>query len=166
MADRSLLLDEEELTLADAIGEIGLDRVCSVDWEKQLKIFNKQLEWAETFQKPVVIHCVKAFEEVMQSLVRRTLPAVIFHGFIGSKEQATRALKAGYYLSFGLRTIASRKTIEALRQTPLDHLFVESDEDPTPIAQIYAEIARLREVSIETLIEHTTTNYTRIFGKE
>lgn len=166
LADRGLVLNEEEISLADAIGEIGLDRACSVNWEDQIRVFNAQLEWAGKYQKPVVLHCVKAFEEVMQTINGRRLPAVIFHGFIGSKEQAVRALKAGYYLSFGRRTLTSRKTIDALRLTPLNRLFVESDEDPTPIAQIYAEIARLREVSIDTLIEHTTLNYERIFRKE
>lgn len=65
-----------------------------------------------------MLHCVRAFEPVMLELAAREPRAVIFHGFIGSPEQARRALEKGYYLSFGVRTFSSPKTMEALRETP------------------------------------------------
>jgi TatD DNase family protein len=92
------------------------------------------------------------------------LRAVIFHGFIGSKEQAQRAVKQGYYLSFGERTFNSPKTIEALRSTPLSSLFVESDESSTPIEEIYAKIAELRGISVAELATATEENFNRIFN--
>ena len=83
---------------AKAIGEIGLDFLCDVPREAQIAIFRAQLALAERLKKPVVLHCVKAFEEVMRVLRDFHLAAVIFHGFIGSVEQAQRAVKQGYYL--------------------------------------------------------------------
>ena len=160
------LPSEVAIMAAEAIGEIGLDKVCAVDFEQQKAVFAAQLDLAERFAKPVVLHCVRAFEEVMRCLEGRTLPAVIFHGFIGSKEQAERALQRGYYLSFGVRTARSPKSVEALRHTPLDRLFVESDEEMTPIETIYEEVATLRGVSVEELRSVTLANYTRIFGKQ
>ena len=153
----------EAIEAADAVGEIGLDKACGVDFEMQRALFVKQLELAERFEKPVVLHCVRAFEEVMTLLERHTLRAVIFHGFIGSREQASRAVKKGYYLSFGARTEGSNKTIEALRETPLERLFVETDEAETTIEAMYQTIARLRGTEVEELEEATAENYKRIF---
>lgn len=153
----------EAIEAADAVGEIGLDKACGVDFEMQRALFVKQLELAERFEKPVVLHCVRAFEEVMTLLERHTLRAVLFHGFIGSREQASRAVKKGYYLSFGARTEGSNKTIEALRATPLERLFVETDEADTTIEAMYLTIARLRGTEVEELEEATKGNYKRIF---
>lgn len=153
----------EAIEAADAVGEIGLDKACGVDFEMQRALFVKQLELAERFEKPVVLHCVRAFEEVMTLLERYTLRAVLFHGFIGSREQASRAVKKGYYLSFGARTEGSNKTIEALRETPLERLFVETDEADTTIEAMYLTIARLRGTEVEELEAATAENYKRIF---
>ena len=147
----------------DAVGEIGLDYACDVPREVQMAIFRAQLTLAERLEKPVVLHCVRAFEDVMRALAHHHLRAVIFHGFIGSKEQAQRAINQGYYLSFGERTFHSPKSIEALRSTPLSHLFVESDESTTPIEKIYVEIAELRGVSTEDLLAATEENFHKIF---
>lgn len=156
----------EAVAAADAVGEIGLDRACKVDFECQRRVFEEQLRLAEEQQKAVVLHCVKAFEEMMTTLDKHTLCAVIFHGFIGSKEQAARAVKKGYYLSFGARTEGSKKTIEALRITPLDRLFVETDEAEVTIESMYQTIARLRDIEVEELKRATAANYKRIFPKE
>ena len=158
---------EAEILSADAVGEIGLDKACEVDFEQQRAVFEAQLRLAEQHKKPVVVHCVRAFEEVISALEKFTLKAVIFHGFIGSQEQAARAVKKGYFLSFGARTERSKKTIEALRATPLDRLFVETDEADTPIAEMYALVARLRNTEVEEIEEATSRNYERIlFSKE
>ena len=148
---------------ADAIGEIGLDFACDIGCETQIWSFRAQLALAERLEKPVVLHCVRAFEYIMMTLEKYRLKAVIFHGFIGSVEQAQRAVRQGHYLSFGERTFRSPKTIEALRSTPLSQLFVETDESTTPIEEIYAKIAELRGVDIEELLRATEENFRRIF---
>ncbi len=152
----------EQASAADFIGEIGLDALCGVDFEQQLSIFREQLSLAERLRKPVVLHCVRTFEQMMSELSKHTLRAVVFHGFIGSPEQAKRAIERGYFLSFGERTFRSPKTIEALRQTPLSQIFIETDESPTPIAKIYEQIAELRGVTLAQLITATEKNLERI----
>lgn len=166
-AATGVIPSEAEILSADAVGEIGLDKACEVDFEQQRAVFEAQLRLAEQHKKPVVVHCVRAFEEVISALEKFTLKAVIFHGFIGSQEQAARAVKKGYFLSFGARTERSKKTIEALRATPLDRLFVETDEADTPIAEMYALVARLRGLEVEELAAEVSQNYERIlFSKE
>ena len=149
---------------ADAVGEIGLDFACDVPREVQIALFRAQLALAERHEKAVVLHSVRAFEEVMKIVADYRLRAVIFHGFVGSKEQAQQAVHQGYYLSFGERTFRSPKTIEALRSTPLSSLFVETDESTTPIEEIYDRIALLRGISVTELIATTEDNFKRIFN--
>ena len=155
---------EREVAEADAVGEIGLDFACDVSREEQERVLRAQLAIAERLQKPVVLHCVRAFEPTMAMLDGVRLPAVIFHGFIGSSEQARRAVAQGYYLSFGERTFRSPKTIEAMKQTPLSQIFVETDESQTPIVEIYERIADLRGISLDQLIAVTRENFERILG--
>ena len=155
---------ESAVADADAVGEIGLDFACNVSREAQMVIFRTQLALAERHEKPVVLHCVRAFEDVMKIVADYHLKAVIFHGFIGSIEQAQRAVKQGYYLSFGERTFRSPKTIEAMRSTPLSSLFVETDDSPTPIEDIYAKIAELRGISVAELATAIEENFNRFFN--
>ena len=148
-----------------AVGEIGLDFVRADTPEKreaQAALFRAQLAAACKQRLPVVLHCVKAFEETMRILGEQEPPHIVFHGFVGSLQQAHRALERGYYLSFGERTFASPRTVEALKDTPLSQLFVETDESPTPIETIYARIAALRSTDVETLKRATFENYRRI----
>ena len=153
---------EAQIADADAVGEIGLDLACDVPREVQMDVFRAQLTLAERHQKAVVLHCVRAFEEVMKVLADYNLPAVIFHGFIGSPEQAQRAVTQGYYLSFGERTFRSPKTIEAMRSTPLSSFFVETDESPTPIEEIYAKLAALRGIPTDNLTIATEENFKKL----
>lgn len=162
-AEGDLSLVEGIIDKIDAVGEIGLDFACDTPQEVQIEVFRAQLSIAEQGEKPVVLHCVRAFEYIMRVLENYRLKAVIFHGFIGSKEQAQRAVAQGFYLSFGERTFRSPKTIEALRSTPLSQLFVETDESSTPIEEIYAKIAELRGISTAELTHATEENFERIF---
>ena len=157
-------IDESIFQDTQAIGEIGLDYACKVDRQLQEECFKQQLSIAQRLKLPVVIHCVKAFEQTLKILQSYTLRGVIFHGFIGSKELATEVVKRGYFLSFGERTFRSPKTIEALRNTPLETLFLETDVSDVPIEDIYAMTAKVKGVDIDTLINLITNNYNRLFN--
>ena len=120
---------------------------------------------AERHNKPVVVHCVRTFEQIMKILTDYHLRAVIFHGFIGSPEQAKRAIEKGYFLSFGEPSFASPRTVLALEQTPLSSLFLESDERPVTIEDIYAKAAVIKRVTIDELKNSILENYHKIFNK-
>ena len=153
----------ERLSDAQAVGETGLDFVHGTSREVQTEALRAQLRLARERGLPVVLHCVRAFEPLMRELAACEPRAVIFHGFIGSPEQARRALAKGYFLSFGERAFASPKTLAALRETPLSQLFLETDDSPVPIEEIYARAAEARGVPTEVLQRATLANYERIF---
>ena len=148
---------------AQAVGETGLDFVRGADRAAQYAALRAQLRLARERGLPVVLHCVRAFEPLMRELAACEPRAVIFHGFVGSPEQARQALAKGYFLSFGERAFASPRTLAALRATPLSQLFLETDDSPVPIAEIYARAAEARGVPAEALQRATLENYKRIF---
>lgn len=154
---------ETQIIEADAVGEIGLDFAAEVDREAQRTLFFEQLKLAKKHRKPVVLHCVKAFEATMQTLSTFPLAGVIFHGFIGSVQQMNQATERGYYISFGDRTFASPKTLKALRECPLERLFIESDTAAIPIEEIYTKISKYRMESVEELREAVYKNFNIIF---
>ena len=154
----------ERLSDAQAVGETGLDFVHGPSREVQTEALRAQLRLARERELPVVLHCVRAFEPLIRELAACEPRAVIFHGFIGSPEQARQAVAKGYYLSFGERTFASRKTLEALREVPSDRLFFETDDSPAAIETIYARAAEVRRTTVEKLRRATAENYRRLFG--
>lgn len=153
----------ERLSDVQAVGETGLDFVHGPAREVQFGALRAQLRIARERGLPVVLHCVRAFEPLMRELAACEPRAVIFHGFIGSPEQAQQALAKGYFLSFGERAFASPKTLAALRETPLSQLFLETDDSPVPIAEIYARAAEAKGVPEEELQRAILDNYKRIF---
>ncbi len=158
-----LLADLGTMTCT-AIGEIGLDKVCNADFTMQMEVFEQQVVIAHKRSLPIIIHCVKAQQSVANILANYPTPAVIFHGFIGSLQQAEQLWKNGYYLSFGFGTLRSSKTMEALRRCPAELLFLESDTTHNePIDTLYEQVAQLRGVSTEELNANIHNNYNRIF---
>ena len=163
---------------AEIIGECGLDKACGVDWEKQIELFRWQIEIAVELQKPMVIHCVRAMNEVIAmrrearspfSVLRCRLsrrhatpfhvsPWVI-HGFIGNIQQAEQLFRAGIWVSFGAAILDPRreKVRHCLAEIKSPFL-LETDESDCGIAAIYEEAAKLRNSSLEALsdtIKHT-----------
>ena len=148
---------------AEIIGETGIDRACGVNIEAQERLFELHLKEAERLKKPIVLHVVRAFEEVMTRLAQHNIEGVVFHGFIGSTEQATRATKRGYYLSFGERSLRSPKTCKAMEQTPLERLFIETDDNAEiGIETLYEKVAAMRGMSVEELAAQMMENYKRV----
>ena len=148
----------------DIIGEIGLDYACGVDKAIQERLFRAHLVAAERLHKPVVLHTVRAFEPTIKILADYDIKSVVFHGFTGSEQQAKEAIKRGYYLSFGERSLRSAKTRQAIASTPLERLFCETDDNPAlDIADIYAEVAEIKDTTIAELKRVTYENYKLLF---
>ena len=163
-AERNLPMPD--FSACDIVGETGLDYAKEVSREAQQELFLRHLTAAEKLEKPVVLHVVKSFEDVMITLKKHRLQGVIFHGFIGSREQAQRAISEGYYLSFGDRSLRSPRTREVIATIPIEKLFCETDDNTEfSIEKIYQEVAALRAISHEELASEIEKNYRRLFDK-
>lgn len=168
-ADREwqLLRAAIEKENALAIGECGLDKVCKTNEELQQKYFIKQIELANMVGKPLIIHCVRAFDEVLLLLKKMKVSVpVVFHGFNKNQELADRILRDGYYLSFGKHLTVSSIVQDAFRNTPSDKVLLETDNADLSIELIYQKAAELKQIPSEELAEQTHQNVIRVFGQK
>jgi TatD DNase family protein len=158
-----------------AIGETGLDKIrlskvpnqSSTEFALQKDIFYQHIKISETLQKPLLIHCVKAYTEIL-AIKKELKPTQtwIFHGFAGSSEIAKALIKEQCFLSFGysLFTIPAKSTI-FFPNMPIEFLFLETDTQ-TCIEKVYAQAAKLKNIAIENLQAQINTNFHRVFGKK
>jgi len=148
-----------------AIGECGLDKVCDTDWDLQLQAFSKQINLANRLNKPLVIHCVRAYEEVLGMLKDGGVNVpVVFHGFNKKWQLAEQILKQGYYLSFGAAILKEDAGAgDALSKVPADRFFLETDDRDASIMDIYNAAASIRKTPIDALILQLRKNFETVF---
>ena len=123
-----------------AIGECGLDKNSKVSFEVQSRVFEFQVALSEKACKPMIIHCVGRFNELLE-LKKKLNPHQqwIIHGFRGKPELAKQVLTSGCALSFG-----EHFNPESVSLTPTDRLFIETDESTLPISDIYNSISFIK----------------------
>ena len=166
-----------------AIGEIGLDYFIDEANEKnkksQLDLFIAQLELANEFGLPVIIHARKSLDIVLKHLRQYPDLTGSIHSFSGSEQQAKQLIDLGFYLGFGgpityTRATRLRKLIETL---PLESLLLETDSPDQPDALHYNErnepayllnvarvVAEIHNISVNKVAQITTINAQRLFG--
>ena len=158
----SVLASVAECATADntaAIGECGLDVLRgTAPLEIQEKAFTAQALLAEKVGKPLIIHCVKAYDRLI-ALHNRIKPQQewILHGFRGKPELALQLIKSRLCISVG-----EKFNPDSARAIPVERLFIESDESLSPIENIYAAIAAAKDMSVEQLAAQIEIN-ARIF---
>ena len=145
-------MEKLKIVVADSrvrlIGECGLDKFAKAGLKLQLDFFRKQIEFSEQLHKPLIIHCVGCFNELFT--VRKEIKPSqkwIIHGFRGKPQLAEQALKAGCDLSFGEKFNADSVLI-----TPLERLFIETDESKISVEEIYRKIAEIKQCRMDELI--------------
>lgn len=150
---------------AIAIGECGLDRACDVPFGLQSKAFRAQIEIATALGKPLIIHCVRAYSDLIseRNSSRSVLPWIV-HGFRGNSETASQLIAHGLYLSFGEALMKDARLGEILASVPEDRFFLETDESRMGIGEIYARAAALRNTDVEEIIKRQWKNASAVFG--
>jgi TatD DNase family protein len=149
------------------IGECGLDKVCETPMDWQEKVFIQQIQISERLNLPMIIHCVKAFEEVLK--IRKEMKAKqpwIFHGYGGSQQLAERIVKEGCYLSFGKLIFQSgSKSLATLKSIDPSQFFLETDEaDDVTIEDIYKQACRVKGIDMLVLKKRIIENYQMLFS--
>lgn len=149
-----------------AIGECGLDKRSETAFEIQLGVLERQFLIAEKFQKPVVIHCVHAFQELeeMKKRLKLTTP-VIIHGFSKKEQLAKQLLNNGFYLSFGKNLLKNPELESVFINTPDDRFFLETDMVEEGIHEVYALAAKYKKISLTELQQIISNNFNTVFNK-
>lgn len=144
-----------------AIGECGLDKMSRTPWDQQLSYFKWMITLAEAIQKPLIIHCVKAYDEVLALLKGVNVP-VIFHGFNKNDILAKKIIDSGYFISIGKVAFNESKQ-QWIKDLPIDKIFIESDESPLELLEIYKKVSTLFKIDVEEFILHIQINYKKAF---
>ncbi|RLD58560.1 MAG: hypothetical protein DRI97_02950 [Bacteroidetes bacterium] len=136
-----------------AVGEIGLDKSIEAPMEDQVRIFEKQVELAETVNLPVILHVVKAFNEMLGFMkAKQPVVPMIIHGYNGSPEMAEELVKAGFLISFGQAITGEHsKIVESLQKVPVEMMFLETDEGDMDIRELYQFAAEVKGISEDHL---------------
>ena len=157
---------EEKLLLDSclAIGECGLDKRIEIPLDLQTKVFEQQLVLAQKYNKPVIIHCVAAFQELIEikNKLNSTVPIVI-HGFSKNVQLANQLLTNGFYLSFGKYLIKNPELESVFKAVPNDRFFLETDTAEQTIQEVYTLAAKYKNISIAELQVIITTNFNSVF---
>ncbi|MHC0445082.1 TatD family hydrolase [Flavobacterium sp. 3-218] len=164
--DEDLKIIKEKLQTQNclAIGECGLDKRIEVPFDLQISVFEKQLELAEEYKKPVVIHCVAAFQEIMAIKKKRNIKVpMIIHGFAKNNQLAQQLITAGFYLSFGKYLLKNPDLKMVFQNVPNDRFFLETDTIEESIVQIYELAAEYKDLDIKELQEIISSNYKSVF---
>ena len=160
----------EKLQLSDclALGECGLDKRIETPMELQTVVFKRQLELVKQTDKPIILHCVAAFEEVIA--IKKELKVenpMIIHGFSKNKQVANSLLKNGFYLSFGKYLLRSRNIGTELEKVfkfaPENKILLETDTVEESIYEVYEKAAVIRGISVEKMKAIVFQNYSNIF---
>ena len=148
-----------------AIGEAGFDRLRGPSFGLQRKIFEDQVRLAEGCNKPVVIHCVKAWDELLAAhkKLRPRLPWLV-HGFRGRKELADQLIARGMYLSFWFDFVVRQESEDLLNHLPVERIFLETDGADILISDIYSKAGSHLNLPVDILKGNIFSNFIQFFN--
>ncbi|GAE66171.1 TatD DNase family protein [Chryseobacterium indologenes] len=146
-----------------AIGECGLDSLVPIDQKIQEDFFLQQIKISNEVKKPLIIHCVRKFYEVI-SFKKKAEQAMVIHGFNKKRQIAEDLLAHNFYLSFGKAVLYNLSLQDILKNTPTEKIFLETDNEDFKIEELYRKVSELKGISLEQLNKqivenlHTITN--------
>ena len=147
-----------------ALGECGLDKRIEIPMDIQQQVFEKQLLLAKKHQKPVILHCVAAYQEVIETKKRMNIEVpMIIHGFSKNAQVSKQLLDNGFYLSFGKYLLRNPELAEVFACVPDDKFFLETDTIDEGLEQVYEKAAAAKNIDIEELKNIVSNNFKTVF---
>lgn len=151
-----------------AIGECGLDRRAKLPMQDQMKLFLSHAEAAEKYGKPLVVHCVRAQNELLK-LYRDFHPSMpwIIHGCRGKRDKVLELADAGFYLSFGEGLLLSAGNMEEFFPLlPPDRILLETDEADVRLDVLASTGAQMMRWNVLEFQEQVWQNFKKVFSYE
>lgn len=144
-----------------AIGECGLDKLVNNDFKKQKEIFVYQLKLAQKYNKPVIIHCVKAFNELIEICNPFHNTPLIIHGFQKNAQLAKQLLNHHFYLSLH---ISFFKSAQIINEKYIEQIFLETDDNSDlQINTVYENASQYFNINLIDLKAKIYTNFKTLF---
>jgi TatD DNase family protein len=148
-----------------AIGECGLDHLSTIPFTFQQDVFRQQALIAEKVEKPLLIHCVRASNEIIKfkKELKPKMPWII-HGFNSNLFTLQELIRHGLYLSIGVDLLKdASNALNLLKEIPLDKLFFETGDVDIHVEKIYQKAAFQLDIEILSLIKQVNANFSRLF---
>lgn len=148
-----------------ALGECGLDKRIDIPMPLQIAVFEKQIALAEKYQKPLVLHLVAAYQELVEIKNRLNISVpIILHGFSKNEQIAKQMIDNGFYLSFGKYLLRNPELKEVFLSVPNDRFFLETDTIEETLEEVYTLAAQYKGITIEALQTQVNKNWKKLFG--
>ena len=166
--EADLEIIEEKLQLANclALGECGLDKRIEIPFEIQISVFEKQIKLAKKYNKPLILHCVSAYQEVIEIKKRLQIEVpMIIHGFSKNNQVAKSLLENGFYLSFGKYLLRNPELETVFKQVPNNQFFLETDTIDETLEEVYAIASKYKNIKMENLKKIISDNFNHVFKK-
>lgn len=149
-----------------AIGEAGFDRLKGPGLPLQQRAFEEQVEISEQWSKPVFIHCVKGWDDLLAAHKKlKPKQQWIIHGFRGSRELANQLLSKGMYISFWFDFVLRPEASVLVRSLPAERIFLETDGSGVDIGSIYEKVSSDLGISVTDLKKQIYNNFNILFLK-
>ena len=164
-SDLEIIKEKLQLNECLALGECGLDKRIEIPLDLQISVFKKQLETVKQTNKPVVLHCVAAYDEVIAIKKEMKIEnPMIIHGFSKNELVAKSLLNNGFYLSFGKYLLRNPDLEKVFTFAPENQVLLETDTIEESIYQVYEKAASIKGISVEEMKTIVFTNFSRIFS--
>lgn len=157
---------EQKLQLPEcwALGECGLDKRIDIPMTLQTEVFEKQIALAEKYQKPLVLHLVAAYQELIAIHKKRPIKVpVILHGFSKNEQTAKSLLDCGFYLSFGKYLLRNPELVAVFQSVPNDRFFLETDTIEETLMEVYDKASVIKALSLTELKKQVASNWSKVF---
>lgn len=149
-----------------AVGECGLDRAVDIDFELQQTCFKEQIRLAELHRKPLIIHCVRAYSDIIQIKKHsRNSVAWILHGYLGNLQTTLNLVRHGFYFSLGENIVKNTRYHDSLMAIPHDRIFLETDESSIAIYTLYQIFSEAIQIDEAELSATVLRNFEAVFGQ-
>ena len=166
--EKALQTIEEKLKFSQvvALGEAGLDKMHKESFEKQMELFERQIDLSEALQKPMILHDVKSHNEILALRKKhKAKQPWILHGFNGTEQDIQQLTGQGLYLSVGESLLHSeRKIHNSFKYIDLDYLFFETDMAEVGIETIYEAAAKISDIDIAVLKRRLFANFAALWN--
>jgi TatD DNase family protein len=165
VADLDSIAEKLQLAPCLALGECGLDKRIDIPLTIQMSVFRKQLEIVKLTNKPLVLHCVAAYEEIIaiKNEMKIENPMII-HGFSKNIQVAQSLLNNGFYLSFGKYLMRNQELEKVLKFAPENKILFETDTIEESIHMVYEKAAAVKAISVAEMKAIVFDNFSRIFS--
>ncbi|WP_413998570.1 TatD family hydrolase [Flavobacterium sp. W1B] len=165
-ADLKIIENKLQKTNCLAIGECGLDKRTEIPLNLQQMVFEKQLLLAEKYNKPIVVHCVAAFQEVIEIKKRLNISVpMIIHGFSKNQQVAKQLVDNGFYISFGKYLLRNPELKAVFQNVPDNRFFLETDTIEETIGEVYTLAAKYKNTTVAKLQQQVAINFEAVFNR-